>query len=76
MALLSVRDAAERLGVSISLLYALCAARKIRHERHGLRRGHIRIPEDAIEEYRQSVTVAAASNSGEDMRPRQYRHLK
>ena len=55
--LLSVREAAAQLGVSAALLYALCQAKKIRHERHGLRRGVIRIPEAALAEYQASVTV-------------------
>ncbi len=54
---LSVRAAAERLGVSRSLVYALIAANKIRHERHGLGRGTIRIPEEALEEYRKGAEV-------------------
>jgi excisionase family DNA binding protein len=49
---LTVRQVAERLGVSPSCVYTLCAAGRIRHERHGLGRGVIRIPEDALEEYR------------------------
>jgi excisionase family DNA binding protein len=59
MSLLCVREAAERLGLSTALIYALCARKKIRHERHGLGRGTIRIPEDALEEYRRAVTVGA-----------------
>jgi hypothetical protein len=31
-----VKKAAERLGVSPATVYGLCAAKKIRHERHGL----------------------------------------
>jgi excisionase family DNA binding protein len=54
---LTVKQAAERLGVSPGLVYGLCAARKIRHERHGLGRGAIRIPEAALDEYRQARTV-------------------
>ena len=54
---MTVREAADRLGVSQALIYALVSARKIRHERHGLRRGAIRIPEDALDEYRQRCTV-------------------
>lgn len=54
---LTVKAAAEKLGLSIATVYQLCAARKIRHERHGLGRGSIRIPEDAIDEYRESVTI-------------------
>jgi excisionase family DNA binding protein len=58
---MTVQEAAERLGVSVSLVYSLCASRRLRHERHGLGRGVIRIPPEAIEEYRQSVTVASAA---------------
>jgi excisionase family DNA binding protein len=54
----SVSEAAKELGVCVGTVYALCNRRRIRHERHGLGRGTIRIPEDAIEEYRKSVTVA------------------
>jgi excisionase family DNA binding protein len=57
MSSLSVKQAAERLGVSTKLVYALCASRRLRHERHGLGRGRIKIPQDALEEYRRSVTV-------------------
>ena len=57
--LLSVNEVAERLGVSSAIVYGLCAQRRLRHERHGLGRGTIRIPEDALENYRMSVTVDA-----------------
>jgi excisionase family DNA binding protein len=70
---LTVREAAERLGLSVSLVYALCAAKRIRHERHGMRRGTIRIPEEAIEEYHRSVTVAPAAASPPN--GRRFRHL-
>jgi excisionase family DNA binding protein len=53
----SVNEVAEELGVSVGTVYGLCSRRRIRHERHGLGRGTIRIPEDAIEEYRRTVTV-------------------
>jgi excisionase family DNA binding protein len=53
----SVVEAAKKLGVSTGTVYALCARRKVRHERHGIGRGRIRIPEDALDEYRRSVTV-------------------
>ena len=59
--MLTVKQAAERLGVSPALIYALVERRRIRHERHGLGRGVIRIPEDALEEYRQTREVGAAS---------------
>lgn len=45
------------LGVSAGTVYTLCSKRKLRHERHGLGRGRIKIPEDALAEYRRAVTV-------------------
>jgi excisionase family DNA binding protein len=58
-AVLTVKKAADQLGVSAALVYALCAARELRHVRVGLRRGRVLIPEDAIGEYasRRTVTV-------------------
>ncbi len=56
-AMLTVKEAAARLGVSTKLVYALCAAGKIIHERHGLGRGTIRISEEALEAYRQGARV-------------------
>src|SRR5215469_9341732 len=53
----SVKQAAERLGISAKLVYSLCAGGKIVHERHGLGRGTIRITEEALEEYRRGCTV-------------------
>ena len=58
--LLSVGEAATALNLSVHTVRGLVAKRKIRHERHGLGRGVIRIPSDAIDEYRASVTVRAA----------------
>lgn len=59
----TVRQAAEDLGISKSLMYDLCARRLIRHERIGLGRGTIRIPLDAIQEYRGRRTVGVAEPS-------------
>jgi excisionase family DNA binding protein len=53
----SVAEAARELGVSAGTVYGLCSRKRLRHERHGLGRGKILIPEDALEEYRRSVTV-------------------
>jgi excisionase family DNA binding protein len=58
MSLLSVKDAASRLGVSAGLIYSLVAGRKLRFVRVGNGRGRIRIPEDAIDEYLSRVTFA------------------
>lgn len=60
---LTVKEAAARLGVSANLVYTLCARAKIRHERHGLGRGVIRIPPEALDEYRKQATVAGTSGA-------------
>jgi excisionase family DNA binding protein len=65
----SVSEAAAELGVSENLVYGLCQRKKIRHERHGLGRGTIRIPEDALEEYRRSVTVQAEGTTKQPPAP-------
>lgn len=54
---MSVKEFAASCGISTSLVYALVNAKKIRHERHGLGRGKIVIPPDALEEYRKGRTV-------------------
>jgi len=63
MKLLSVRGAADVLGVSPGLVYGLCASRRLRHERFGLGRGTIKIPEDAIDEFRALATVKPATDA-------------
>jgi excisionase family DNA binding protein len=58
--ILSVKETAERLGVSPSLVYALCAAGRLKHYRVGVRgRGTIRIPEDALAEVKQGTAPKA-----------------
>jgi excisionase family DNA binding protein len=66
MKMFSVNEAAKELGVSAGTVYALCSRRRIRHERIGLGRGTIRIPADAIDEYRQRQTVPPAARKVED----------
>ena len=66
--LLTVREVALRLRVSPGVIYTLVSQKRIRHERMGSGRGVIRIPEEAVEEYRQSVTVAV-SGGGSPKRP-------
>lgn len=48
---MTVKQAAERLEISPSLVYSLAAAGKLRFCRLGHGRGRIRIPEDAVGEY-------------------------
>jgi excisionase family DNA binding protein len=58
MGLLTVKQAAERLGVKPGTVYDLVTGRKIRFARIGNGRGRIRIPEDAIDEYLARATFA------------------
>lgn len=48
---LTVKEAAPLLGLSAASVYALCAARRIRHARVGVGRGKIVIPPEAVAEY-------------------------
>lgn len=51
---MTVRQAAQKLGISLSLVYALCHEGVIHHTRHGRpgKRGTIRISEEALRDYR------------------------
>ena len=75
--LLTVKQAAETLGVSAGLVYELVAARRIAHERHGLGRGKILIPLDSIQEYRLRQTIGVQLETNR-VRPRRVKlkHLK
>jgi len=75
--LLTVAETAERLGISLAVVYALCSARRIRHERHGLKRGKILIPESALEEYRRLRTVEVEGERRSDAAPplSNFKHL-
>ncbi len=53
----TVKEAAVRMRLSTASVYALCAAKKLRHQRVGVGRGKILIPHDAIEEYLAKGTV-------------------
>lgn len=70
MKLLSVSEAAGRLGISAQLVYALCARGKIVHERFGLGRGTIRISEEALEQYRRESRVESSAST-----PVPFKHL-
>lgn len=54
---MTVKQAASQLRLSAASVYALCAARKLRHQRVGVGRGKILIPPDAIAEYLAKGTV-------------------
>lgn len=54
---LTVKEAAAELRLSKGAVYALCASRKLRHQRVGQGRGKIVVPPDAIAEYLAKGTV-------------------
>ena len=75
--------AADRLGISSKLIYCLCAARKLRHERFGLGRGCIRIAEEALQAFRIGCTKGENEAASEpppvtprSVKPQQFQHLK
>lgn len=71
----TVTAVARELGVSAQTVYALCAAKKLRHERHGLKGRAIRIPGDAVEEYRAGRTVSVTTDRPAP-KPVKLRHLR
>lgn len=50
---MTVKQAAQKIGISPSLVYSLCRDGIVRHTRHGRpgKRGCIRISEEAVAEY-------------------------
>jgi excisionase family DNA binding protein len=74
--MMTIKQAAEALGISVATVYQLCAARRIRHERPGLGRGRIRIPEAALEEYRQTVTVGTTETPSVQPSLVRFKHLQ
>ncbi len=49
---MTVQEVADRLGMSRPLIYQLCHAGLLGHERHGIGRGSIRITELDLAKYR------------------------
>ncbi|MBN9119555.1 MAG: helix-turn-helix domain-containing protein [Planctomycetes bacterium] len=69
---MTVREAAKRIGVSPSLIYALCQEGVIPHARHGRpgKRGSIRITEGAVEAY-----MAASKRAERQPAPLVLKHI-
>jgi excisionase family DNA binding protein len=59
----TVAEAAVELRLSASVVYGLCGRKRLRHERHGLGRGKILIPADALDEYRRRVTIGVTDEA-------------
>ena len=73
--LLTVKQAAERLGVSPGLIYTLISGRRLRFVRIGNGRGRLRVGEDAIEEYLARSTFAPQEPNAVPVRVK-LKHLK
>ena len=68
--MLSVEDLADKLGVSVSLVYELVAKRRIPCYRIGTGRGTIRFDEADVAAYLQSCRQSAASAVAAPIRKR------
>lgn len=68
--MLTVSEAAKRLRCSPALVYLLCSEGKLRHIRVGLKRGAIRIEEDALLDFVRQATIAEKPKE-----PRRFKHL-
>lgn len=75
----TVAEAAAALRVSPGTVYNLCARRLLRYERYGVRgRGVIRIPADALAEFRERSTVVEKAAAARPPAPvlASLKHLK
>lgn len=74
MEMLTVPQAAERLGLSKTAVYQLCSRDRptIRHLRLGAGGATIRIPAEAIDEYLTAATVAPVEREGRADPPMRY----
>lgn len=70
---MTVQQAAEKIGISASLVYDLCREGIIRHTRHGMpgHRGTIRISDEAVAEY---LAACERTRGTDDRSP--LRHLR
>ena len=57
MALMTVKQASRLLSISPATVYALVAEGKLKAHRFGLKRGTIRISEEALREYQDEAKV-------------------
>src|SRR5260370_845011 len=63
MKLLTVTEAAVHLHLSESTVRALCHSRKLRHQRYGMWRGAIRIPDHSLRDDRRGGSRVALRRS-------------
>jgi excisionase family DNA binding protein len=76
MALLTIKQVAERLAVSSATAYELCAQRKLAHLRLGVGRGTIRVDEQALDDFIKGTTVQPAEPAAPKAPPMRLKHLK
>lgn len=75
--MLSVKQAAEKLGVSSKTVRGLVNAGLIQHHRVGVRQGTIRISKEAIAEYLDSTLVEVQSKRDKKPVPNhRLKHIK
>lgn len=74
--MLTVKQAAGRLYVSVQTVYGLCAAGRLRHCRIGLGCGAIRINEAAVAEFLREAEVAPAPPRPAAAARGQFKHVR
>lgn len=65
MALMTVKQASEQLSISPATIYALVAEGRIRAHRFGLKRGTIRISDEALRAYCRAATSGSSETESE-----------
>ena len=73
--MLTVKEAAQALGVSRALIYSLIAGKQLGHVRIGNGRGILRIPEEAITAYLERQTVEPKGPTPPPARSRPLKYL-
>jgi excisionase family DNA binding protein len=73
---LTVRQAAERLGLACSTVYLLCQQQKIVHLRVGGRGGAIRITEESLAAYVAGATIQPQMPAGPPPPKLTLKHLR
>ena len=73
--MLTVKQVAEKLGVSPTTVYGLCQRRKLRHLRVGLGRGAVRVDEKDLDEYLEGASVGPERIQPAPPRQR-FKHLR
>lgn len=76
MKYLTVKEAAEQLGCSAHLIYALCARRRLAHARMGLGRGRIRIRDTDLDRFIDGASVPVDEPRPPKPPPIRLKHLR